>query len=184
VTNRPSAPPGLSACRCRVASRRALPSCARGADSVRDNECWNSPARNGRIHRGQGGQSNTVRPLRRLREAAVLAGVRVERSESGDPGDFAKLSEKEIDELLAAEFSRLTAIPANDAPSDALADHAQRNDDRRAQAAQSHCPRLVATRRHGLMYSVRRRPQPQQSNCSASQIIAPSPTPSAGVSPS
>jgi hypothetical protein len=52
-----------------------------------------------------------------LREAAILAGVRVERSEQGDPGAFANLSEKEIDAMLVAEFARIAAIPANDASS-------------------------------------------------------------------
>jgi hypothetical protein len=49
-----------------------------------------------------------------LREAAVLAGVRVERKESGDAGAYAKLSSAELDELILVEYARLKALPAPD----------------------------------------------------------------------
>jgi hypothetical protein len=59
-----------------------------------------------------------------LREVAVLAGLRVERKESGAPGEFAHLSEAELDDLLAQEFRRIQAIPPlppdNDDTADAL----------------------------------------------------------------
>ena len=51
-----------------------------------------------------------------LREIAILAGKRVQRSESGDPGEFDKLTEEELDRLLAAEYERIQEVAkaAND----------------------------------------------------------------------
>jgi hypothetical protein len=39
-----------------------------------------------------------------LREKAILAGKRVERAEKGEPGQFDKLSEEQINKLLAQEM--------------------------------------------------------------------------------
>jgi hypothetical protein len=49
-----------------------------------------------------------------LREKAILAGLRVERKESGDAGAFAHLTEAELDELILVEYARLKALPAPD----------------------------------------------------------------------
>jgi hypothetical protein len=48
-----------------------------------------------------------------LREKAILAGKRVERAEKGEPGEFDKLSEAEIDQLLKQEYERLCEIRAH-----------------------------------------------------------------------
>jgi hypothetical protein len=46
-----------------------------------------------------------------LREKAILAGLRVERKESGDAGAFAHLTEAELDQMILEEYGRLKAIP-------------------------------------------------------------------------
>lgn len=53
-----------------------------------------------------------------MREVAILAGKRVERREAGDPGDFERLSEEELDKLLAAEYERIQEIRAQKAAND------------------------------------------------------------------
>lgn len=53
-----------------------------------------------------------------LREKAILAGLRVEKSESGGPGDFDSLSDDELQQLLLStldEYNTIKAIRNNDA---------------------------------------------------------------------
>jgi hypothetical protein len=47
-----------------------------------------------------------------LKEKEILSGLRVERAEQGQPNEFAKLSEQELDALIVAEYERLRVLPA------------------------------------------------------------------------
>jgi hypothetical protein len=47
-----------------------------------------------------------------LREKAILAGKRIERAEKGEPGEFDKLTEEQLDALLAEEYERIQALRA------------------------------------------------------------------------
>jgi hypothetical protein len=45
-----------------------------------------------------------------LREKAILAGKRIERIEKGEPGEFDKLSEADLDRLLEEEYRRIKEL--------------------------------------------------------------------------
>ena len=47
-----------------------------------------------------------------MREKAILSGKRVERSEKGEPGEFDKLTEEELDALLEEEYRRIKELQA------------------------------------------------------------------------